>query len=70
MSVHPQWEWALSGADGSRPDRPVGPVFTSRFDAEQWLGEHWRALAGQDVARAQLLHLGQGVGVPIELPQA
>ena len=70
MSVRPQWEWALLGSDGHRSERPVGPVFTSRFDAEQWIGEHWRALAGQGVARAQLLHTGESVGAAIELPES
>ena len=47
MVVRPQWEWRFDGADGSALDRPVSPVFTTQYDAEQWLGEHWRTLAAQ-----------------------
>ncbi len=62
VSVRPRWEWVLLGADGEPADRAAGPVFTARFDAEQWLGEHWRSLAGQQVAGAQLVHEGTPVG--------
>jgi hypothetical protein len=68
MGVRPQWEWVFVAADDQRPDRPVGPVFTGRFDAEQWIGEHWRALVEQGVVRAQLQHSGQPVGAALELP--
>ncbi|MBU4214171.1 MAG: hypothetical protein KJ792_05900 [Actinobacteria bacterium] len=67
MSVRPQWQWSLLGVDGERVDRPVGPVFTSRFDAEQWVGAHWRTLASQDVASAQLMNEGQPVGAVLDL---
>lgn len=69
VSVRPRWEWVLLGADGAPADRPVGPVFTARFDAEQWLGEHWRSLAAQQVASVQLVHEGAPVGSRLALPE-
>ncbi len=42
--IRPQWEWALDDAEGRRLTEPVTPVFTAQYDAEQWLGEHWREL--------------------------
>ena len=68
MSLRPQWEWRLDGADGERLERPVSPVFTSQFDAEQWLGEHWRGLAAQGVGRATLLHKGAPKAPTVPLP--
>jgi hypothetical protein len=61
------WAWELRGAAGEVLDRPVSPTFTSRFDAEAWLGEHWRDLAAQSVADARLLHLGAQVAAPVAL---
>ncbi len=46
---------------------PVSPLFASQFDAEQWLGEHWRELAAQDVAVARLLHEGVPASAPVPL---
>ncbi|GEA84430.1 MAG: hypothetical protein NVV70_06030 [Cellulomonas sp.] len=69
MTLRPQWEWRLE--DGAGPvDRPVSPVFGNRYDAEQWLGEHWRALAAQGVVAASLRHEERGVGPTIAFPQA
>jgi len=64
MVLRPQWEWALDG--GTEP--AVSPVFTTQYDAEQWIGEHWRALAAQGVTRATLLHHGEPVTAPLDLP--
>lgn len=61
------WAWELLSADGEVLDRPVSPTFTSRFDAEAWLGESWRDLAEQAVADARLLHLGSAVAAPVAL---
>ncbi len=58
MVLRPQWEWLFADADGSVLDRPVSGVFTTRFDAEEWLGAHWRAFAEQGVATTQLLDAG------------
>jgi hypothetical protein len=64
MSVRPRWVWRLVQEEGSAPPEPV---FTSRFDAEQWLGERWRDLAAQGVVQVTLLHEGEPVAAPIDL---
>ncbi len=67
MTLRPQWEWRFEGVAGPL-DRPVSPVFGNRYDAEQWLGEHWRALAAQGVATASLQHEETPAGPPVVLP--
>lgn len=68
MVVRPRWQWRLVAADGTVVDRPGSPVFLARFDAEQWLGEHWRALAGQGVHRVVLQHDSEDLLPGIDLP--
>jgi len=68
MVVRPQWEWRFDGTDGSALDRPVSPVFTTQYDAEQWLGEHWRTLAAQGVQAVGLLHEGAQATPTLTLP--
>jgi hypothetical protein len=68
MAVRPQWEWQLDGPDGVVLDRPVSPVFTSQFDAESWLGEHWRSLAAAGVEAARLLNDGRQAAATVPLP--
>jgi hypothetical protein len=63
----PQWTWQFVTADENALDRPLSPAFTSRFDAEAWLGEHWRAVAADGVAAARLLHQGSPVAAPVPL---
>ena len=58
MVIRPQWEWALDDAEGRLLDRPMSPVFTNQYDAEQWIGEQWRVLASRGVHAARLLHDG------------
>ncbi|AEE46332.1 hypothetical protein [Cellulomonas fimi] len=70
MVVRPQWEWQFEGAAGVVLERPVSPVFTTQFDAEQWLGETWRALAGQGVRAVRLLHEGAQATPTLTLPAA
>ncbi len=67
-----QWTWDLRSASGATVDRPLSPTFTSRFDAEAWLGEHWHRLAGERVVAAQLRDGDRPVGVVVRLdvPQA
>lgn len=67
MVVRPQWEWRFDDAEGRAVDRPVSPVFTTQYDAEQWIGEHWRALAAQGVRTATLLHEGAPATAPLAL---
>ena len=69
MNVRVQWEWRLEGADGVL-DRPLSPVFQNRFDAEQWLGEHWRSLVEQGVLAVVLQHEGAPAAAPLHLPAA
>lgn len=69
MTLRPQWEWRFESADGP-VERPVSPVFGNRYDAEQWLGEHWRGLAAQGVVTAQLRHQERPVSHPVELPRS
>jgi len=63
--VRPRWEWELRDADGRRLDPLLTPVLTSRFDAEEWLGARWRALAEQGAAEARLLHDGVPAAPPM-----
>lgn len=56
--IRPQWVWELHDPSGAALGEPVSPVFTNRFDAEQWLGERWRDLAAAGVDSAHLLHNG------------
>ena len=49
-------------------DRPMSPVFDARYDAEEWLGDHWRVLAEQRVRRAVLLNEGAPVLPAVEVP--
>jgi len=65
--IRPQWEWALDDAEGRRLNEPVTPVFTAQYDAEQWLGEHWRALAEAGAVQALLLHDGTQAAPGVEL---
>lgn len=65
--IRPQWEWALDDAEGRRLSEPVTPVFTAQYDAEQWLGEHWRELAAAGAVRARLLHDGTQATPAVEL---
>lgn len=62
-----QWEWSFLDAQDVPLDRPLSPAFTNRFDAEAWLGEHWRHLATQGVAVAQLLQQGEPAAPPLPL---
>ncbi len=62
-----QWEWAFVDGAGELLDRPLSPAFTSRYDAETWLGEHWRRLADERVAQAQLRAQDAPVGRPVAL---
>ncbi len=64
--MRPQWQWDLTGPDGAALDRPLSPVFSTRFDAEEWLGAQWRTLRDQGVGGALLRH--EGLAVPPAYP--
>ena len=56
--ARPAWEWELLDRADVVLDRPVSPAFSTRFDAEEWLGLHWRQLAEQGVAAVRLAQNG------------
>ena len=62
-----QWEWRFLDGDEAILDRPLSPAFTTRFDAESWIGEQWRFLAEHGVAAAVLLRHGEPVAPPLPL---
>jgi hypothetical protein len=66
--VRPRWQWLLLDDTGVELDRPSSPVFAARFDAETWLGEHWRGLSAQGARTARLLHEGEPVQPDVPLP--
>lgn len=43
------------------------PTFDSRYDAEQWLGEHWRRCVAVGAEAAQLLCEGRSQGDAVVL---
>ena len=65
--IRPRWEWALDDAAGRALTGTVSPVFTTQYDAEQWLGEQWRELAAGGAAVVRLLHDGSQATPSIEL---
>lgn len=65
----PRWVWAFDDAAGNELAEPVSPVFTTQFDAETWLGEHWRSLSAQGSRRARLLHDGEPASAPVLIPE-
>jgi hypothetical protein len=65
--IRPRWEWVLDDAQGRPVTAVVSPVFTTQFDAEQWLGERWRELAAAGAASARLLHDGTQATPAVEL---
>ncbi|MEU2198864.1 hypothetical protein [Isoptericola sp. NPDC019482] len=65
--IRAHWEWALDDGEG-RPLVVPSPVFTTQYDAEQWLGEHWRELAGGGATLARLLHDGAQATPGVVLP--
>lgn len=62
-----QWSWRLLDAEDRPVDQRSAPVFTTRFDAESWLGEHWRELAAHGVVGAELTEQGVAVGPVLPL---
>ncbi|GAA4728747.1 hypothetical protein GCM10023216_20180 [Isoptericola chiayiensis] len=64
--IRPRWEWAWETDAGDRVASP-SPVFTTQYDAEEWLGEHWRELAAAGAVHARLLHEGSQATPTVEL---
>jgi len=67
--IVPRWVWAFDDAEGNELEEPVSPVFSSQFDAEAWLGEHWRAVSVRGARRARLLHDGEPATAPVLIPE-
>lgn len=65
----PLWAWQFTGTDGATLKHPISLTFPSRFDAEAWLGEHWRALAAEGASAATVLLGGTPQGAPVELSE-
>jgi len=65
-TVRQAWTWRLLDREG-RLASEATPGAPSRFDAEAWLGAHWRRLEGEGVAQAALLRDGDAVGVSVDL---
>lgn len=60
------WTWTLLDVSGAPVGEPPPPWHT-RFDAEAWLGEHWRERAAEGARQALLVHGGGRVGGAVEL---
>ena len=54
----PLWTWEMLDDAHATLDRPLSPTFTNRFDAEAWVGEHWRELVREGVTAVRLCHQG------------
>ncbi|GAA4847627.1 hypothetical protein GCM10023221_28060 [Luteimicrobium xylanilyticum] len=65
--IRPQWTWRFVDGEGRELTEPATPLFTNQYDAEQWLGETWRTLAGQGVVTATVLHEGEAAAPAVEL---
>lgn len=48
------WTWRYEDGDGKPVDGPV-EAFSSQADAESWVGQTWRDLAGTGVAAVSLV---------------
>lgn len=48
------WSWRYEDADGTPVAGPV-ETFPSQADAESWIGQTWRELAGAGIGRVALL---------------
>jgi hypothetical protein len=63
------WTWRLEDADGIERSTPTSPMHSNQSDAESWLGEHWRELAGAGVAQATLFEGDRKVYGPMSLAE-
>lgn len=63
------WTWRLEAADGTALPAPVPPSHPSQADAESWLGEQWRELREDGVARVTLVDADTEVYGPMPLSE-
>lgn len=67
------WHWRYEDAEGAEVDPPGAPAaesFTTRSDAETWLGETWRELLDSGVAQVSLFDGDRPVYGPMSLSPA
>lgn len=62
-----QWWWRCHSAEGGDNTPADQPRFSSRSDAESWVGEFWQNLADSGVASVSLLEGDQVVYGPMSL---
>ena len=67
-----EWTWSYLDADARAMtgEAMVTTGFSSQSDAESWLGEQWRELAGVGVDAVTLEHEGTVVYGPMSLRTA
>lgn len=63
------WMWRYEDAQGQVLDEPESETFTSRGDAESWIGEAWRDLSDDGVAQVTLLDGDRVVFGPMSLSE-
>ncbi len=61
------WEWSFEKSGGTTVTEPVSPAFTTQFDAENWLGAHWRNLVRDQIVNAKLMHGGEQATATLDL---
>ncbi|MDT4891829.1 MAG: hypothetical protein QOE97_864 [Pseudonocardiales bacterium] len=61
------WIWRMEAADGGVLAEVPSPTHPNQSDAESWLGENWRDLADNGVARVTLLDDDRVVYGPMSL---
>lgn len=52
------WSWRYEDSDGGQAAGPA-ETFASQADAESWIGQTWRELAGAGVATVALVEDGR-----------
>lgn len=57
--INPRWDWVFQDEEGEPTQAALSPAFTTRYDAEEWLGGAWRTLASRGIAVALLRHDGE-----------
>lgn len=63
------WIWRLEDAHGGVVTGPASPTHSNQSDAESWIGEQWRELREQGVAKVTLLDGGTVVYGPMSLSE-
>ena len=66
------WAWRFEDVDGSpvTPEGAPSKGFPTQSDAENWLGEEWRALLDGGVEAVHLLENDEAVYGPMSLRPA